>query len=167
MTAKLQEATTPEEYAGAIQHLEPIPTQYRLDTYSPYYRGENTWEQYVKNVLLKKHPSDRMRQAARLSGDSWCEHMEGRARHHALATPEDVEAWSKRLMTERSRKTNYEYYFIRVYNFYEYLKRHSEHPHLYNPFLLAAIEYDMTRHIWSLRIDRRQTKSQSETTTNE
>lgn len=153
-----QKPETPEKYAGTMQHFDEIPTRYRLDTYASEYRGDNTWERYVEEVLLEDYDSERMRQTARLGGESWLEHMASRPRHHALATPEDVEAWCQKLLEEKARKTCYEYYFVRVYDFYDHLKSSCHHPHLYNPFLLAAIEFEATRHIWMHRLYRSRAK---------
>lgn len=159
----LTRGSTPEEYAGAIQHFDEIPERYRLDTYAGQYRGENTWERYVDEVLLEEKDSEQVRQTIRLGGGSWLEHMAERPRHHALASPEDVNAWCEKLLDERSRHTSYEYYFVRIYHFYDYLKQSCEHPHLYNPLLLAAIDYDAPRHVWMHRIERRRRKRQERT----
>lgn len=161
MTVK--KGSSPEEYAGAIQHFDEIPERYRLETYAGQYRGDNTWRRYVDEVLLEEYDSDRIRQTARLGGESWLEHMADRARHHALATPEDVNEWCEMHLEERARKTIYEYYFLRVYDFYDHLKHSHQHPHLYNPFLLAAIDYEATRYVWLFRIDRRREKQEKRT----
>lgn len=161
----MKKGSSPEEYAGAIQHFDEIPERYRLETYGGQYRGDNTWERYVDEVLLEEKDTERIRQTARLGGNSWLEHMSERPRHHALARPEDVNEWCEMHLEERARKTIYEYYFLRVYDFYEHLKYSAEYPHLYNPFLLAAIDYEVTRYIWTFRIDRhedRQEESRNE-----
>lgn len=146
----------PEQYAGALQHYDEIPQRYQLETYHREYRGEDVWSQFAEDVFLENHDSKRIRRTLRLAGESWVEHMSDRGRHHALATPEDANAWCEKLQEEKARRTCYEYYFIRIYDFYEYLKSHFRHPHLYNPLLLAAIDYEAASHIWSFRIDRRQ-----------
>lgn len=148
--------TQPEEYAGALQHYDEIPQRYRLETYQGHYRGEDVWNHYAENVVLAENDSERMRRTLRLGGDSWLKHMTTRGRHHALATVEDANAWCEKLRSEKARRTCYEYYFLRVYDFYEYLKFHCRHPHLYNPLLLAAVNYEAARYIWSFRVDRRQ-----------
>lgn len=147
--------TTPEQYAGALQHFETIPPRYQLETYASQYCDENVWEQYVHEVALEEHDSERMRRALRLAGESWLEHIHDRGRHHALAKPTDANSWCKQLAEEKARRTCYDYYFIRIYDFYDYLKFSSQHPHLYNPLLLAAVRYDSARHIWMHRVDER------------
>ena len=147
--------TSPEEYAGALQHFEDIPYRYRLDTFESQYQGHDTWEQYAENVVLAEHDTDDMHQRMRLAGESWRDHMAARGRHHAVATIEDVESWCEDLLADRARRTVYGYYFLRVYNFYDHLKYSTEHPHLYNPVLLAATRYPASREIWLYRVDRR------------
>jgi hypothetical protein len=146
---------TPEEYAGALQYFDEIPQRYHLDTYSAQYRGEDIWNQYVENVVLKEHNSERIQRTLRLGGNSWLEHMDKTRRHHALATPEDVNSWCENLREEKARRTCYDYYFVRIYDFYDYLKSSCRHPHLYNPLLLAAVRYDAARAIWMHRVDDR------------
>lgn len=148
--------TRPEQYAGALQHYDELPRRYQLETYRSQFRGENVWSHSAEDVFLEEHDSKRIRRTLRLAGESWLDHMADRPRHHALATLEDANAWCEKLRAEKARRTCYEYYFVRIYDFYEYLKSHFEYPHLYNPLLLAAIEYDAARHIWSFRVDRRQ-----------
>lgn len=147
--------TSPEEYAGAFQHFEEIPYRYRLETYESQYQGRNTWEKYAEDVVLTEHDTDLIQQRLRLAGDSWRDHMDAHGRHHAVATIEDVESWCKDLIADRARRTVYEYYFLRVYNFYDHLKYSTDHPHLYNPVLLAATRHPASRKIWMYRIDKR------------
>ncbi|WP_226483099.1 hypothetical protein [Natrinema amylolyticum] len=85
--------------------------------------------------------------------------MEDRGRHHALASPRDVEAWCDTLLEDKVPKTCYEYYFLRIYDFYDYLKTDFQHPHLYNPVLLAAINHSAARTIWMVRVKRRREKA--------
>lgn len=81
--------------------------------------------------------------------------MRQQGRHHALAKPEHVDEWCQNLQEDRTRQTCYQSYYIRIYHFYDYLKESCRHPHLYNPLLLAAIEYDTTRDLWMYRVDSR------------
>lgn len=147
--------TEPEQYAGVFQYFNEIPHRYRLETYASQYEGEDTWNIFVHEVALEEHDSKRVRRTLRLGGGSWLEHMEERGRHHALASPEDANAWCEKLLDEKARRTCYEYYYLRVYDFFEHLKFSCQHPHLYNPLLLAAINYDAARHVWMFRVDRR------------
>jgi len=146
----------PEQYAGPFQEYSNIPQRYRLETYTGYYQGDNTWEHYCDEVLFEKNNSAHMRKTARIAGQSWCEFMDNQKRHHALATPQHVEQWCQQLLDgDRNRRTCYEHYFVRILQFYDYLKKDRRHPHLYNPLLLAAIEHEFARKIWMFKIDTR------------
>ena len=147
--------TSPEEYAGALQHFENIPYRYRLETYESQYQGRDTWGQYVENTVRVEHNSDHVCQRIRCAGESWRDHMAARGRHHAVATTEDVESWCKDLFANRTKRTVYRHYFQRIYNFYDHLKYSTEHPHLYNPLLVAATRYSTSREIWMYRVERR------------
>jgi hypothetical protein len=81
--------------------------------------------------------------------------MAQQSRHCALAKPRDVDEWCETLLDGRCQRTCYEQYFIRIYHFYNFLKTSYRHPHLYNPLLLAAIEYDAARYVWMYRIETR------------
>lgn len=147
---------TPEQYAGAFQAYEDIPQRYRLETFEGHYRNDETWERFVEEVLLEDHDSKRRRKTADLAGASWLEHMGRRDRHHALAQPRDVESWCQSLLEDKVPKTCYEYYFIRVHDFYDHLRCSHRHPHLYNPVLIAAIQNDAARKIWMVRVNHRE-----------
>jgi len=151
-----RKGTEPEVFAGPFQHFEEIPPRYRLETYAPQYRGQSTWTHYCEDVLFEQHESDHMQKTAQKAGRSWRNHMQDRNQHHAIATPEGANVWCQKLLDgERCRRTCYEQYFIRIYQFYDYLKGSCQHPHLYNPLLLAAVEYDEARYLWGYRIDTR------------
>lgn len=150
--------TMPEQYVGAFETYHSIPHRYRLGTYSADYEGEDTWQQYVERVLYQEYDEDSLetQPGIRQGGASWLTFMEGRNRHHALARPTDVDAWCQQLTNQnRTRRTNYEQYYNRIYQFYDYLKTSCRHPHVYNPLLIAAVEYETTRDLWRYRVDRR------------
>jgi len=148
--------STPEEYASAIQQYNEIPSRYRLETFENEYQEKDIWGTYVEDVVLEQHDSERMQRTLRLSGEAWMEHMQGRGRHYATGSPLDVNEWCNSLLEEKARRTCYDYYFVRIYDFYEYLKYSVSHPHLYNPFLIAATQYDAARYIWMHRVDERE-----------
>lgn len=151
-----RKGTKPEQFAGPFQSFSDIPPRYQLEIYSNRYESMETWEQYCEDILFETHDSTHMRNVAEKAGQSWRAHMEQRGRHHALATPADANEWCKKLLSEgRCRRTCYEQYFVRIYQFYDHLKTSHRHPHLYNPLLLAAIEYEAARYIWMFRVDTR------------
>jgi len=64
--------------------------------------------------------------------------MSEREAHHALAAPNDVEAWSSGLDVFQPRHAHR--YWRRIRRFYDWLQWHTEHPHVYTPVLMAAAE---------------------------
>lgn len=148
--------TKPEQYAGAFQYYAEIPARYRLDTYTSHYQGEDTYDRYVEETYLPENNSERTLSRLKRARFSWFQHMEDRGRHHALATPEDAEIWCQKLLNaDRAVRTCYDYYYNMIYQFYDYLKFNHQHPHLYNPLLLAAVHNESARKIWMCRVDRR------------
>lgn len=151
-TTDRRNSRDPDRYAGVFHCYAEIPERYRLQTFAPQYAGEDTWQTYVETVLFQKHPnSETIRTDARTAERSWRTHMDERGRHHALATPADAKTWCQRLLDGLAVDTCYKTYFLRIYQFYEYLKDSYRHPHLYNPLLLAAIEDADARRIWRNR----------------
>lgn len=149
--------TTPEAHAGIFQQYSDIPVRYRLETYASQYKHDETLDRYLEQVYFEDESevSGSMRRRAYRFRNSWMDHMGERDRHHALATPEDVDTWCQMLLEHCTARTSYKTYYCRVYNFYEHLKGSYRHPHLYNPLLLAAIEFEPTHEIWSHRVKER------------
>lgn len=150
-----RKGTRPEQYAGPFQEYSDIPPRYRLEMYASHYRGRETWQRYCTEVLFEEYSSDYMEKSARIASESWKEYMHEQNRHHALATPKHVDEWCQEIREGRTRQTSYEHYYLRIYHFYDYLKMNRQHPHLYNPLLIAAIEYEVPREIWMHRVDSR------------
>ncbi len=132
---------------GVYKRIAQVPDRYRLSSYAAEYEGRETWAEYVDEEI----PDDRRE---RFMDDTerverrWKSHMESRDRHHALATPTDVEQWCSWLVTEFSIGHAYHPYWCRVEEFYDYLYWHTDHSHVYNPFLMAAAEYPAAGRIW-------------------
>ncbi|MFC6837227.1 hypothetical protein [Halomarina ordinaria] len=78
--------------------------------------------------------------------------MAARDRHHALATPADVNTWCEDLLEGRSAKTVYREYWVRVEHFYSWLQSHTDYPHVYHPPLMAVVECDASRRIWDAKL---------------
>jgi hypothetical protein len=153
---KRRKGTEPEQYAGPFQSYAEIPPRYRLENYAGQYQDEDTWTHYCEESLFREYDSNHMRKVARKAENSWLDHMEQRGCHHALATPEAANDWCKVLLNgNRVRRTCYEQFYVRIYQFYDWLREDSRHPHLYNPLLLSAINYKAARHLWMYRIDSR------------
>lgn len=141
---------------GVYKQLEAVPTEHRLSNYSDRYDGWDVWSEYLVTELLPTHNSYRVKQTARLAARRWKEHMCERGRHHALATPADVETWCFSLLESVTVQTAYKTYWTKFERFYEWLRWHTDHSHLYNPFLMAAAHREAAGRIWNVKMELRE-----------
>lgn len=148
-------STNPAERLGVYKSLADVPDRYRLRTHSSAYEGRDVWHEFLTEYLFERFNSERFKDDARRAGRYWKEHMEQRERHHALATPTDVEMWIADLFADRKVKTVYNEYWVRIERFYWWLQWHTEHPHVYNPVLIAAVEGTTSQTVWDEKIARR------------
>lgn len=148
------EPVHPSKRIGIYKDIESIPKERRLHQYSAEYDGEDIWETFLTTHLFEKFDSERFVEDARRAGRRWKAHMEKRGRHHALATPKDIEAWCDELLDDLKVKTAYNSYWVRVERFYKWLYWHRDHPHCYNPVLMAAANGGAAGVVWEEKIGR-------------
>lgn len=132
-------AISPEaqDRLGVYKRLEDVPDRYRLEQYEASYAGRDVWREYV-SARTETYDTDSFKKRVTRAGEHWREFMELRERHPALATPEHVAAWATAVSVCRKPRTAYETYWAHVEGFYNWLKNHTEHPHVYNPVLMAV-----------------------------
>lgn len=141
---------TPHDRLGIFKSLSQVPESRRFHQYGRSYDGEDTWSHYRETVEL----SDRMSEEWERFSRRWKGHVEEQGRHHALARPKDVETWSATLLDRFTVDRAYQHWNV-IEGFYEWLKFHTEHPHTYNPFHMAATESGSNaRQIWSRKIEK-------------
>lgn len=145
----------PADRLGVYKQLEEVPSRYRLTQHAAAYRDKDTWETFLKDHLFPQYSSDRYQQDTRRAGQLWKEHMVDRGRHHALATPADVDKWCKSLLNKRNVRTTYNHYWVRLERFYDWLLTRTDHPHVYHPFLMAAAKYETAGRIWEAKVRSR------------
>jgi hypothetical protein len=145
----------PKDRLGVYKRLEEVPSRYRLNQHAAAYRDKDVWETFLEDHLFPQYSSDRYRQDTCRAGQLWKEHMADRGRHHALATPADVDQWCKSLLDRRNVRTVYNHYWVRLERFYSWLLARTDHPHVYQPFLMAAVEYDTAGRIWDAKVSSR------------
>ncbi len=139
----------PHDRLGVFKELSDVPERRRLYRYASVYEGRDTWEDYRATVEL----SDRMGEDWALFARRWKAHMADRGRHHALATPADVEAWSTELVERFSIGRAYGHWNV-IEGFYEWLKWHTDHRHTYNPFHMAVVDPESSaREIWTRKME--------------
>jgi hypothetical protein len=140
----------PSGRLGVYKRLEDVPDRYRLASYASSYRGRDAWQEYVHSEL--SDAADTVQYEAKLAEESWKDHMADRGRHHALATPDDVESWAAKLLDRMQARRAYNPYWVRLEAFYNYLLWHTDHPHVYHPPRLAAVRGNTASDIWSAKL---------------
>lgn len=139
--------TDPNRHMGVYKRLTDVPSKDRLDAFTRAYAGRDVWAEYVETIRKTEDRSDRFWQDAARIGDRWNTHMDARGGHHALAAPAIADAWATALMADYSLRTAHEHYAA-VSRFYEWLMTHTDHPHVYNPFWMAAAAYPDAARAW-------------------
>lgn len=146
-------STDPEDRMGVYQALSEVPERYHFANFCGEYTGDGIWEKYLDYYLSVRGDSACKRTRAERALRNWRESMNKTQRHYALAQPKDVENWSEKLLDgSRSRQYAYESYWANIERFYSWLMWHPDHPHLYQPFWMAAKEYPEARRMWALKM---------------
>jgi len=146
----MAQGQSPQDRLGVFKELSDVPEGRRFYQFESAYEGRDPWADYRATVEL----SDRMGEEWARFSRRWKEHMAVQGRHHALAQPDDVEAWSEELLSRFSRDRAYQHWNV-IEGFYEWLKCHTEHRHSYNPFHMAASEPGSSaRKIWNRKMEK-------------
>lgn len=145
----------PERRMGVYKTLADVPSRYRLESYAAEYEGRDVWAEFLELDLLNRGESERFRESVERAGRRWKAHMADRERHHALATPSDVDSWASVLLEKMQYKTAYNNYWTRIEAFYSWLQSHTEHPHTYHPPLMAAAGDGAASELWEEKMRRR------------
>ena len=148
-------ATDPTKRLGVYKRFNDVPPEHRLESYHKQYEDQDIWGKFLIEVLFPKHNSYRTQQQARLAGRRWRTVMSDQGRHHALARPVDVELWCTRLLEEVNLQTAYKTYWSKLERFYNWLLWHTDHPHRYNPMLMAAAEHESASEVWQTKMEDR------------
>lgn len=149
-----QKPENPKKMMGVYKTLEDVPERRRFHQYTASYEGRDVWSEYLRESLYSSEKADSTKKRYKRIEGEWKAHMNDRGRHHALATTEDVEKWSEALL-ERLSVITARWKWEGINEFYDWLLWHTEHPHLYNPFLMAAARDGPSAVIWEERLNRR------------
>lgn len=133
---------TPESRTGVYQTIDDVPPHHRLDTSDNYDRfaDRDVWADYLttKDGDLRRAEDRAIRR--------WNDVMDRRDTHHALAEPEDVQAYTSLLVEDEDyQRLTIKEYMSEPCRFYDWLLWHTDYPHRYNPILLAATHHEPTR----------------------
>lgn len=141
----------PMDRMGVYKRLSDVPIQHRLGRYGDAYANRDTWAAFVAS-RSDEFDSEWYQATCRKAEQSWKAHISDRGRHHALGRPVDVETWCTALATTRTLGTVYSVYWVRLEEFYTWLQMHTEHPHVYQPVLMAAAHHDTARAVWKHKL---------------
>jgi hypothetical protein len=144
-----------EYWLGVYKSIDEVPSRYRLESFSSEFAGQDTWSDYLDT-------RDELAESTKKNswypcGDRFKKFMqEDVGRHHALAHPDDIEAYLSHIkdggysikVTERSPNTVYYQHLSPLKTFFAWLVHHVDYPHVYNPVLLAAHAGGITREVW-------------------
>lgn len=146
----------PLDRMGVYKQLADVPDRHRLSQHAAAYADRDVWREYLSAELVPRYDTARFRENARRAGRYWREHMANRGRHPALARPADVETWMTTLTDRMTLQTAYNDYWVRLEGFYSWLQFHTDHPHTYQPVLMAAAGGDVSATVWNEKIARGQ-----------
>jgi len=146
----------PSKRLGIYKRFEDIPAEHRLESYRDQYRGRDTWGEFLTQVFLPQHNTYQTQQEARRLTRKWRTVVSEAGRHHALARPRDLERWWTTALEEVNPSTAYRTYWTKLERFYDWLLWHPNHPHRYNPLLMAAANYDSAGTIWTAKVGEKQ-----------
>lgn len=139
--------TDPAELLGAYRTLDDVPDRHRLREHAEAYEGQDAWGEWAEGHVLPGCSSGTGRGAAMRHERRWKAHMDGR-RHHALATPADVDAYCAGPLAGNSGRVAAAY-FRRLAAFYGHLLTSTAHPHVYSPVLMAAAGGGPAAEMWA------------------
>ncbi|QLD86188.1 hypothetical protein HWV23_10800 [Natronomonas halophila] len=148
-----QKTTDPDGRLGVYKQFSDVPERHRLESYHDQYQGRDLWGEFLIEVYFPQHNAYQTQQEARRTGRKWRRVMDERGRHHALARPADVEYLCRELLENVTPLTAYKTYWGKLERFYDWLLWHTEHPHLYNPLLMAANEHEAAGEIWETKME--------------
>lgn len=147
--------TDPTERLGVYKDLGEVPDRYRLQAFEGIYSGRDPWDEFVQETGVNDMTDRRIRQYNRAKS-RWEETLEP-DRHYALGRPMDVEMWANALTDRFSLWTAHRDWTL-IEKLYRWLAWHTDHPHRYNVFLMAASEYPHSNQIWGYKMKKRSHK---------
>lgn len=140
----------PRDRLGVYARLADVPDRYRLSHHAEAYENRDTWQEFCEEYEYAEGSHGGYEAEVDRVGDAWKAFMADRDPHHALATPHDVDAWCAHLLSEKSERRTYDYW-LRVNRFYDWLQWHTDHPHVYNPALMAPVMDEAARVAWDVK----------------
>ena len=145
----------PATRTGLYQHISEVPEHNRLRNYANRFQGQDTWSEYVdaeyscSNDLSERFLLDLERRESR-----WKDFCNDRVEHHALCSPSHAKEYAAYLLDEYSIELSTAAdYWAAIERFYRWMFHHTEYPHRYNPFVMAAVEDSTSEELWMIAIE--------------
>lgn len=138
--------TEPTSRTGVYERPQDIPPHRRISNESPKQSPTDVWKAY-----LGKWPPDGNRPQWAI--ECWFDFCDEQACHPAYAEPTDAIAFSSFLREEYALST-IRNYWGETYKVYNWLCYHTEYPHRYNSFLLAAVNDTDARYCFDCYVER-------------
>lgn len=151
----------PRGRMGIYKSLADVPDRYRLKFRGDAYANRDVWAEFL-DAQTEHYDSPTFLKKSRRAGAYWMAHMEEQGRHHALATPDDVETFVDSLLEDRAVSTVYHPYWTRLEAFYDWLQWHPAHPHRYHPVLMAAADGEAAGRVWQFKLTRNRNRTPTE-----
>lgn len=145
-----RKSLSPTDRLGVYKRLAEVPDRYRLHHHADAYEDRDTWQEFCDEYEYAQGEGSDYEMEVDRVGDRWKAFMDECERHHALARPKDIDNWCAELRESFSVRRAYEHW-LRVNRFFNWLQWHTEHPHVYNPAMLAAAGDSDTRVLWEWR----------------
>ena len=130
---------------GVFKTLDEVPEEYRLCRHDRLFAGRDAYTAWETENIDAEWA---LKESGRVERQ-WKSHMEGRGRHHALATPADVEAFLADLADDVQIERVYTPYWLFLKRFYHWMAWHTDYPHRYNPVLMACVEHPTSERVWN------------------
>ena len=145
----------PETRAGLYRDIDEVPEHYRLRNYASRFRGRDSWSQYLEaEDLCREDHSDHHLDQIERRGERWKAFCSRREVHHALCSPSDAERYATYLLQEHSiSRVTASDYWAGIERFYRWMFHHTEYPHRYNPFVIAAIQDSVCEQLWQIAVE--------------
>ena len=145
-----KKSLNPIDRLGVYKRLSDVPDRFRLYHHAEAYEERDVWQEFCEEYEYEQADYDRYEEEVDRVGDCWKTFMADQGRHHALAISDNVNQWCADLLESKSERRTHDY-FLRVNRFYDWLKWHSEHPHVYNPVLMAPVTGEAARTVWGVK----------------
>jgi integrase len=145
----------PSIRAGLYRCIDNVPEHYRFRNYSSRFQGQDTWAKYLKeeNICRDDHSQGYLDEIDRRES-RWKKFCTGRVEHHALCTPSHAEEYAVHLFNEYDLEpTTASTYWATIERFYRWMFYHTEYPHRYNPFVMAAVQDEQCEELWLIAIE--------------